>query len=144
MPEGSKLYIITSTELISAVQRQPKTLAFPPVGVKFALSLADPSKEAKEIATININGDEGDWGLSMDFNKAVYPALSPGAPLEAMNRIVIPSIAISLDNLQAKSGDTTTIGLNRWIRHELTLAITDSVYGPQNPFKNRPTEDAFW
>ena len=80
----------------------------------------------------------------MDFNKAVYPALSPGAPLEAMNRTVIPSIATSLDNLQAMSGDTTIVGLNRWIRHELTRAITDSVYGPQNSFKNQATEDAFW
>lgn len=144
MPEGSKVYIVTSTELIGAVQRQPKALAFPPMGVKFALLLADPSEEAKKIATTNINGDEGDWGLSMDFNKAVYPALSPGAPLQAMNRIMLPTIAGSLESLQAQSGGSTRIGLNRWIRHELTLAITDSVYGPRNPFKDRAIEDAFW
>lgn len=144
MPEGSKVYIVTSTELIGAVQRQPKVLAFAPIGVKFALSLAGSSEEAKKIATTNINGDDGDWGLSMDFNKAVYPALSPGAPLEAMNRIMLPTIAGSVDMLQARSGESTKIGLNRWIRHELTLAITDAVYGPQNPFKDRAIEDAFW
>ncbi len=143
MPEGSKLYVITSTELIGAVQKQPKILAFAPVGVAFALSLAGSSKEAKKVATNNINGDEGDWGLSMDFNKVVYPALSPGVPLQAMNRIVVPSIAASLDRLQAANGKTTKIGLSRWIRHELTLSITDSVYGPQNPFKDRAVEDAF-
>lgn len=136
--------MVTSTELISAVQRQPKVLAFAPIGVKFALSLADSSEEAEKIATTNINGDEGDWGLSMDFNKAAYPALSPGAPLEAMNRTMLPTIAGSLDSLQARSGERTTIRLNRWIRHELTLAITDAVYGPQNPFKDRAIEDAFW
>ena len=144
MPEGSKLYVITSTALIAAVQRQPKALAFPPVGVKFAMSLAGTSKEANKIATHNYNGDEGDWGLSMDFNKVVYPALSPGAPLEAMNRIMLPSIAVSLDRLKAESEKSTRIGLNRWIRHELTLAITDSVYGPQNPFKKQAIEYAFW
>ncbi|MCJ1391523.1 hypothetical protein MMC18_004387 [Xylographa bjoerkii] len=108
------------------------------------MSLAGSSKEANAIATTNINGDDGDWGLSMDFNKVVYPALTPGAPLEAMNMITIASIAQSLDQLQAGGGTSTTIGLNRWIRHELTLAITDSVYGPRNPFKNRAIEDAFW
>ena len=144
MPQGSRIYVVTSTELIGAVQRQPRVLSFPPIGVKFAMSLGGSSKEANEIATSNINGDEGDFGLSMDFNKAVYPALSPGPLLEAMNRIMISRIANSMDRLRAESGRSTKIGLVRWIRHELTIAITDSVYGPQNPFKDRVIEDAFW
>ncbi|KAK4694388.1 hypothetical protein P7C71_g3193, partial [Lecanoromycetidae sp. Uapishka_2] len=144
MPEGSKLYVITSTELISAVQRQPKALAFPPVGVKFAMSLAGSSKEANAIATNNINGEEGDYGLSMDFNKVIYPALSPGKPLEAMYNIIIPQIEASLDKLRVEKSKGITIGLIRWVRHELTVAITDCVYGPGNPFKDRAVEDAFW
>ena len=148
MPEGSKLYVITSTELISAVQRQPKTLAFPPVGVKFAMSLAGSSKEANRIATDNINGEDGDYGLSMDFNKVVYPALSPGKPLEAMYRVIVPRIKGALDNLRSGVGqegvETTKIELASWVRHELTVAISDCVYGPGNPFRNRQVEDAFW
>ncbi len=144
MPEGSKVYVVTTTEWISAVQRQPKALSFPPIGVKFAMSLAGSSKEANKIATTNIAGEDGDWGLSMDFNKAVYPALSPGPHLEAMNRIMIPHIAESLDKLQPESGKCRRMRLGRWTRHELTLAITDSVYGLQNPFRDRTIEDAFW
>lgn len=139
MPEGSKLYVVTSSELIAAVQRHPKALAFPPVGVKFAMSLAGSSNEGKRIATHNINGEDGDYGLSMDFNKVVYPSLSPGKPLEAMYETIIPQIAVSLENLR-----TTSIELNRWVRHELTVAITDCVYGPGNPFKERAVEEAFW
>lgn len=144
MPEGSKIYVITSPELIAAVQRQPKVLSFPPVGVKFAMSLAGSSEEANRIATDNINGEDGDYGLSMDFNKAIYPALSPGKPLEAMYRIIIPQIAASLDKLRDESQRGITIELSRWIRHELTLAITDAVYGPGNPFKERAVAEAFW
>lgn len=134
MPEGSKLYVITSPELISAVQCQPKALPFSPVGVKFAMSLAGSSKEANRIATDNINGEDGDYGLSMDFNKVVYPSLSPGKPLEVMYRIIIPQIAASLDKLRAENGKGITIELTGWVRHELTLAIMDCVYGPGSPF----------
>ena len=144
MPQGSKIYVVTSTELISAVQRQPRILSFPPIGVKFAMSLSGSSASANKIATNNINGDEGDWGLSMDFNKAVYPALSPGPHLEAMNRVMIPHIVASLDKLRMGEDGGRRIVLGRWIRHELSRAITDSVYGPQNPFKDRKVEDAFW
>ena len=144
MPEGSKLYVITSPELIGAVQRQPKALAFPPIGVKFALSLAGSSKEAKSIATSNINGEDGDYGLSMEFNKVTYPALSPGKPLEAMYRIIIPQITASLDSLRAEKRNGETIELTHWVRQELTIAITDCVYGPSNPFKDKAVEEAFW
>ncbi|KAL2045337.1 hypothetical protein N7G274_002420 [Stereocaulon virgatum] len=144
MPEGTKLYVVTSTKLIDAVQRQPKTLAFPPVGVKFAMSLAGSSKEANNIATDNINGEDGDYGLSMDFNKVVYPALSPGKSLEAMYSIIIPRIAASLDGLKAENSKGITIGLTQWVRHELTVTITDCVYGLGNPFRERAVEDAFW
>lgn len=111
------------------------------------MSLSGSSPEANKIATNNINGDEGDWGLSMDFNKALYPALSPGPHLEAMNRVMIPSIRKALDKLRmdgGRDGGGRRIVLARWIRHELSRAITDSVYGPMNPFKDRAVEDAFW
>ena len=79
----------------------------------------------------------------MDFNKAVYPALSPGPHLDAMNRIMIPSIKEALDKLRIDGGGRRIV-LGRWIRHEFSRAITDSVYGPMNPFKDRAVEDAFW
>ena len=84
--------------------------------------------------------------MSMDFNKAVYPALSPGPHLEAMNRVMIPNIKASLDKLRVgeEGGRSRRIVLGKWIRHELSRAITDSVYGPMNPFNDRKVEDAFW
>ena len=36
------------------------------------------------------------------------------------------------------------IELIRWVKHELTLAISVCVYGPGNPFRERAVEDAFW
>ena len=131
-------------ELISAVQKQPRLLAFPPVGVKFAMVLAGSSKEANRIAKTNINGEEGDWGLSMDFNKVVYPALSPGPSLGAMNKTMMAKITATLDSLSVDKIGSVRIGLCSWVRHELTVGITDSVYGPGNPLRDKAIEDAFW
>ena len=58
---GAKMYIVTSPELIQAVQKQPKTLAFPPIEAKFAHQICGTSAETHEILMKNVNGDEGDW-----------------------------------------------------------------------------------
>ena len=82
-------------------KRHPKALDFAPVGVNFAMSLSGSSDEGKKIAAHNINGEDVDYGLSMDFNKVVYPSLSSGKPLEAMYESIIPQIAASLEKLRA-------------------------------------------
>jgi len=35
-------------------------------------------------------------------------------------------------------------GLFEFIRHKITLATTESVYGPHNPFKDIEIEKSFW
>jgi hypothetical protein len=36
------------------------------------------------------------------------------------------------------------MGLARWLRNTITIATTNSVYGPQNPYKDQSVQDAFW
>jgi hypothetical protein len=36
------------------------------------------------------------------------------------------------------------VKLFEFVRREITLATTDSVYGPENPFKNPEIGEAFW
>ena len=107
---GVKMYIVTSPALIQAVQKQPKRLAFPPIEAKFASQICGSSPEAREIMIKNVNGDEGDWGLSMESYTAIKSALAPGAELDGMNRIMIQNLASSLDNLGAV-GSSSRVGL---------------------------------
>ena len=141
---GSKVYVVDSPELIVSVQRQPKTLAFPPIEAKFAMTVCASSKEANDILNINVNGDEGDWGYSVSFYKALHPPLAPGPGLDGMNRVMVQNIAASLESLRTGEGKPTKISLVRWLRHEITMATTNSVYGPLNPFKDPKVEEAFW
>ena len=140
---GQKLYIVTTTELVQAVQRQPKVLAFPPIQAQFANQVCGVGTEARNILQVNVNGDEGDWGLSMESYAALRAALSPGADLDRMNRIMVENVAEALDDI-VPTNQSTRVYLVDWIRGAITLATTNSVYGPQNPFTEKGIIDSFW
>ena len=141
---GQKMYVVTSPELIQTVQKQHKILAFPPIEAKFASTVCGASREAQDILAKNVNGDDGDFGLSMDSYAAMRTALKPGAPLDAMNRAMIEEIARSLDLLEPTRGESRRIGLYSWLRDAITTATTRSVYGPMNPYNNKLVANAFW
>lgn len=140
---GTKMYIVTTPALIQSVQRQPKILAFPPIEAKFSYRVCGPSKEAHDILMKNVNGDEGNHGLSMESYEAMRGALVPGPNLDEMNRVMTQNIAASLDGL-LPNGKPVKKSLARWLRDIVTIATTNSVYGPQNPYKDQSVQDAFW
>ncbi|KAI1815748.1 cytochrome P450 [Poronia punctata] len=141
---GQKMYVVTDPELVQTVQKQHKTLAFPPIEAKFASTVCGTSQEAQNILAQNVNGDEGDFGLSMESYAAMRAALKPGPELDDMNRAMIREITASLDDLKPAKGQARRIGLYAWLRETITRATTRSVYGPMNPFEDPDIVDAFW
>lgn len=137
------MYIVTKPELIQQVQKQHHTLAFPPVEAKFATTVIGLSKEGQAVLERNLNGDEGDHGLSMETYAAMRAALHPGSALDDMNRAMLAEIKVSLDEL-APGNRKKQFGLFSWLRDNLTLATTRAVYGPLNPFDDNGIRDAFW
>ncbi|KAM7202255.1 hypothetical protein V8F33_002972 [Rhypophila sp. PSN 637] len=106
--------MVTKPELVQAVQKQPRLLAFPPIEAKFASSICGVSSKAQVILANNVNGDEGHTGLSMESYDGMRFALKPGPGLDDMNRVMLQEIVKSLDDLQpvGKSGETSrTIGI---------------------------------
>jgi hypothetical protein len=140
---GAKMYIVTTPALIQSIQKQSEILAFPPIEAKFASRVCGSSKEAHEILMKNVNGDEGEWGLSMESYAGMRAALAPGPDLDEMNRVMIQNIAASIEDLRTSS-KVVEKGLARWLRNTITIATTNSVYGPQNPYKAQSVQDAFW
>lgn len=136
--------MVTKPELIQAVQKQYKTLAFPPIEARFASKVCGASPEAQAILSQNVNGDEGDFGLSMESNAAMRSALKPGATLDDMNRTMILEVAKALEQLEPAKGQSREIRLFAWLRNLVTVATTRSVYGPMNPFEDKGIADAFW
>ncbi|KAL7620712.1 hypothetical protein AAE478_009709 [Parahypoxylon ruwenzoriense] len=73
---GQKMYVATKPELIQTV--------------------CGASLEAQAVLDKNVNGDEGDFGLSMESYSVMRAALKPGSNLDDMNRIMIREIAKSI------------------------------------------------
>jgi len=141
---GQKMYVVTQPELVQKIQKQHKILAFPPIEAKFASTICGASKEAQAILAKNVNGDDGEHGLSMESYTAMRDALKPGPQLDDMNRHMIQEIAQALDALQPAPGEARRIGIYAWLRDAITTATTRSVYGPMNPYDDKAVADAFW
>ena len=141
---GQKLYIVSRPELVSIVERQPKILAFPPVAEKFASQLCGVSQEARKIVQNNILGEEGPHGMSLDSYVLIRTSLSPCAEFDEMNRQMIGNATASLRKLEHPDNEMTSFKLYAWLRQHVTASVTNSVYGPQNPFKEQAVIDAFW
>ncbi|KAI1175558.1 cytochrome P450 oxidoreductase [Nemania sp. FL0916] len=135
---GSCIYVINSTSLIPVAQRQFKTLAFGPIEVKAAENVMGASR-----AAVKIMSDEmvADHGYLTTFKHSIHPALSPGVELDAMNRVSVESIATSPN---AVTTERTRIQLFNWVRHQIFVATSDGVYGPQNPFRHLEVEAAWY
>ena len=137
------MYIVNSLDLVSAVQRNWKTMSFAPFVATFLKRLCLPSKAASEIVDMNLFAEDGAWGLFTDTHNAMHQALAPGPHLDEMISSILESVCTYLERLLGDHGEAT-VDLYDWVRHMVTLASTDAVYGPQNPFQEMEVREAFW
>jgi hypothetical protein len=130
----SRLYIVNSPSLISAVQRQHRTLAFWPLAIKAAANVGRFSNATMEVLSTNGYGDT--------FHDAIHPPLAPGENLDAMNRVMLGIVAASLNGLRKQQ--KTQVELLAWVTRQITIATTGATYGPDNPWRDPEFEAAFW
>jgi hypothetical protein len=135
---GLRVYMVNSTSLIPAVQRQWRTLLFPPVTAWASEVAMGGSKEAVNIIREDMVTENG---FMHAFIKAIHPALSKGPALDNLSRNALGTLSKSLDSIAAQG--SKRVDMYEWIRHEIMMATTDSVYGPHNPLRD-PANEADW
>lgn len=136
---GQRIYVVNSLSLIPPLQRQIKTIAFAPIEAQAAATVMGVGPAGNAI----IGSDkmfEPDSYLST-FVPSTHPALSPGPGLDAINSAAIQHISYSLAHLHNNS--PTTVELFSWVRSELFMATTESIYGPKNPFRDPSLKQAW-
>ncbi|KAI0139710.1 cytochrome P450 [Pestalotiopsis sp. NC0098] len=136
---GSRLYIVNSPSLLAPIQNQVRKLSFTAIEATIAANVFGVNKDTNAVIGANLTNDTG---YLMNFPKYVHAALSTGPGLDALNARSIEVISQSLDNW-AKKG-STTVQMFEWVRHELLLASTEGVYGPENPFRDPAMEQAWY
>ena len=127
---GTKMYIAITPEMIQAIQKRPKVLAFPPIEAKFASKICGTAAKAHKILMTNVNGDEGKWSLSMESYQAIRSTPTPSPGLHEMNYKMIQNVAASFNTLIPASANYTKIELGEWLSSNLITATTNAICGP--------------
>lgn len=138
---NGKVYVVTSLELVNAVNRNSKILAFNPFIAQIGKRITGHDEATSQIVQHNLNGENGP-GYVTDIHDETVASLAPGPNLESMTRVMLLQATIFFRTLQP--GDT--IDLFAWIRHTVTMCSTRAIYGPNNPFNHdeKGLVKAFW
>ncbi|KAK0671587.1 putative 25-hydroxycholesterol 7-alpha-hydroxylase [Cercophora samala] len=135
---GTRLYIVNSINLIPIVQRQWRTLIFPPVSARASEAAMGVSKQALAVIREDMVTDTGFFHT---FIKATHPSLSSGPALDKLSGHAVRVLAASLDKIVDQGSKKAR--MFDWIRHQFLMVTTDSVYGAHNPLRD-PKNEAAW
>lgn len=142
---NKRTYIVSSPELVSAVERNEKTISFMPFISAMSPRMFDLSSHGPTMEMINrnINKEDGDWGLIHETSRGMRAAMAAGPNLDDMNKVTLGIMNDYFDELAA-CGESEVEFYN-WIRPRFTVASTQAIYGPGNPYgRERSLEKDFW
>lgn len=140
-----RTYVITSPELVAAIQRSPKIFSFNPFILAVTQRLCGCSQSAIDVVADKLD----DMGLANETKRDMHTALLPGPHLDSMNETMVKNVAAAFEEVDAEldagGNEGMVLDLYAWSRHLISLASTDAIYGVENPFrKDRKVEDGFW
>lgn len=135
-----KVYIVTSPNLVSAVNRNSKSLAFNPFIAQLGKRITGHDETTSQIVQRNLNGEQGS-GYVIEVHDGLVAALAPGVHLDNMVERMLQKASSYLDELDRSD----EIDLFVWMRRMVTMCSTAAIYGPENPFdKDSEYSDLFW
>ncbi|KAL9126882.1 MAG: hypothetical protein Q9217_004140 [Psora testacea] len=135
-----KVYVVTSPDLVNAVNRNSKKISFNPFIAQLGKRITGHDEATGQIVQHNLNGEQGP-GYVIDVHDGMLASLTPGQDLEQMTKAMLRQTSSYFDTL-AKDGEVNLFG---WTRYMVTMCSTRAVYGPENPFDKNPTfVNSFW
>ena len=134
----SKMYVVNSLPLISAIGKNSKNISFIPFVKMAAERLSGLGPAALE----QFDGHDDTPGVALETIHRVEHALlsrSEAAELDSKMLVHLEELLVEL-----QSSPQQPRKLLSWIQHVITQASTRAVYGPLNPLRSDETEEAFW
>lgn len=130
-----RLHVVQSTTLISAVQKQARTISFAPVMVRMAAAIMGSSRSDLESIGRGLVDEDGHIP---GMQRVMHGTLRPGVKLDALNRRTVKFVTASMDALASniEENGSTKINMYQWISHQVMMAVTEGIYGPQIPFRD--------
>lgn len=146
---NGQIYVINEPNLVLAAQRQPKIISVWQVEATATAALGALSTTASNKLKSNLcpRHDEDTLqgkGLLLEGLNATHQAMAPGPGFQQMLLAASQTIAEDLNALSEKGAAQRRVDLWQWVKHEVTHATTESVYGPMNPYRDLAVENGFW
>lgn len=138
---NGKVYVVTSIDLVNAINRNSKILAFNPFIAKLGKRITGHDDATSKIVQHNLNGENGP-GYVTEIHDGTVSSLAPGTALESMTNVMLLEASTYLQRL--KQGEV--INLFTWTRQMVTMCSTGAIYGLNNPFNQDEGRivKAFW
>lgn len=123
-----RIYVVNSTKLIPIVQRHVDTISFSPIMVEMSSRFMAVSDKTSEI----IRRDPmDDHGFVAGMSQTTHIDLSPGQSLDSLNEESVRTLSDALER-----SASAVVNMREWIDKEITMATTEAIYGPLNPFRD--------
>ena len=127
------LYVVHAPYLIHTIQSKTNARTFVPNLLDFGMLFSGLNKESQ--ATLHkAFGTHGNG-----FTMSVHKYLLSGDSLKIATQAAIDRLRGGLSNRV----DEVKGGLQEIVRHELTLALTGAIYGPENPYNDPEVEESW-
>ncbi|RYP19868.1 hypothetical protein DL765_003122 [Monosporascus sp. GIB2] len=144
-----RIYIVTSPALAAAVQRASKTLSFTPIIPEVTRPVLGLDDATMAIVRSNLDpGPDDEQGYLSEIQGMVYTSLGPGTYLNELTLDAVRKLGAEVAAYAASlwpRGTNAPTDLLLWIRHIVTVATANYLYGPENPIALHPElEEAFW
>ena len=138
---NGKVYVVTSIDLVNAVNRNSRVLAFNPFVAQLGKRITGHDEATSQIVQHNLNGENGP-GYVTEIHDKTVSSLAPGTSLEDMTATMLLEASTYLQNL----GRGDVINLFAWLKQMVTVCSTRAIYGPDNPFSYGEDKyvEAFW
>ena len=138
---NGKVYVVTSIDLVNAVNRNAKVLAFNPFIANLGKRMTGHDDVTSKIVQHNLNGENGP-GYVTDIHQGTVTSLAPSPGLEKMTNAMLLEAHKHFETLDPDA----TVDLFDWIRQMMTMCSTRALYGPENPLDKdeKRLVRAFW
>ncbi|MCJ1394809.1 hypothetical protein MMC18_007689 [Xylographa bjoerkii] len=139
---GGRIYVLNSPELVLSVQRLPKRMSFWFIEANFTAKLGGMSKEAGDKLLKNLHDDQEGPSVFLEGMKAMHKATMPSEGVDQMVRVTAEMTSTDMSKLDLNP-NARRIDLWDWVQHTMTIATTQSIYGPRNPYLDPEVEYGF-
>lgn len=138
---NGKVYVVTNPELVNAVNRSSRVLAFNPFIAQVGKRITGHDEATSAIVQHNLNGENGP-GYVTEIHDGTVTALGDPKNIEDTARDMLQGIIPSLDQIEQNH----ELPLYHWLRQVATRSSTTAIYGPENPLirSDRRLDEAFW